>query len=166
MREYYYVIHFVLNYRKGDSRLAVREFNEKDNYELSNKAATASDGVRGCRVKEIIYTEPDPNKTAMSKSVNMQDNGDYEALNTYTMLQGDENIYAIPDIATKMRGSGMGGREDMYDDCVNCNTVSTPATGTAAMQPRGGKRESGLQLYEDPDKPGPTISLRGKFGLH
>ena len=44
MREYYYVIHFVLNYRKCD-RLTAREFVEKDNNEISNRAATASDGV-------------------------------------------------------------------------------------------------------------------------
>ena len=115
-------------------------------------------------MKEIINTEPDLNKTAISKSSNMQDDEDYEVMNTYTMLQGDENIYAVPDIATTTKGSGMGRREDTYDDYVKCNTVCTPAA--TAMQPRGEERENGLQLYEDPDKPGPTTSLRGKFGLH
>ena len=44
-----FLYNIILNYRKCDSRLAVREFNEKDNnYGLSNKAATASDGVREC----------------------------------------------------------------------------------------------------------------------
>ena len=64
----------------------------------------------------------------MSKSVNMrQDDEDYEVMSTYTMLQGDENIYAVPDIATTTRGRGLGRREDTYDDYVKCNTVSTPA---------------------------------------
>ena len=155
MREYYY---FVLNYRKCDSRLAVREFNdsEKDNRELSNKAATLSSAVRGCRVKEIIYTEPDLNKTAISKSVNTQDDEDYEVMNTYTMLQGDEHVYAVPDIATTTRRSGLGRRKNACDDYVKCNAVSTGTPVTTAMQPRGGERESGLHLYEDPDNPGRT----------
>ena len=98
----------------------------------------------------------------------MQDDEHYEILNTSTMQQGDENIYAVPDIATTMRGSGLGRREDVYyDDYVKCNAVSTftPAT-MIAMQARGGERESGLHLYEDPDNPGHITSLRGKFGLH
>ena len=97
-----------------------------------------------------------------------QDDGDYEALNTYTMQQGDENIYAVPDIATTTRRSGLGMREDVYyDDYVKCNAVSIFTPATIAMQPRGGERESGLlHLYEDPDNPGRTTSLRGKFGLH
>ena len=114
-------------------------------------------------MKEIINTEPDLNKTAISKSANMQDDEDYEVMNTYTMLQGDENIYAVPDIASIYNERKRAGK-DTYDDYVKCNTVSTPAT--TAMQLRGGERESGLQLYEDHDKPGPTTSLRGKFGLH
>ena len=148
----------------------MREFNEKDNHELSNKAATASNAVRGCGAKEIIYTEsePDLNGTAMSKSVSMQqDDGDYEVmLSTYTMMQGDENIYAVPDIATSTttRGRGLGRKENTYDEYVQCNAVSIPAI--TAMQPRGGERDNGLQLYEDPDNPGCTTSLRGKFGLH
>ena len=155
-----------MNYRKCNSRLAVREFNEKDNHELSNKATTASNAVRGCRAKEIIYTEPDLNEIAMSKSVSMQqDDEDYEVmLSTYTMMQGDENIYAVPDIATTTTGRELRRREDTYDEYVQCNAVSTPAI--TAMQPRGGERENGLQLYEDPNNPGHTTSLRGKFGLH
>ena len=48
MMEYYcYSLHTDLYYRKCDSRLAGRELNEKDNHELSNKAATASNAVRG-----------------------------------------------------------------------------------------------------------------------
>ena len=117
-------------------------------------------------MKEIIYTEPDLNKTAISKSVNMQDDEDYEVMNTYTMLQGDENVYAVPDIATTTRGRGLGRRKNVCDDYVKDNTVSTCTPATTAMQPRGGERESGLHLYEDPDNPGCTTSLRGKLGLH
>ena len=144
---------YILNYRKCDSRLAVREFNEKDNYGLSNKAATASDGVRGCRVKETVCMEPDHNyhnKIPMGKSVNTQHDGDsedYEDMNNNnyyynnTALQGGDTTYAVPEIATTMRGRD---------------------------QPRGGERESPLHMYEDPDNPGTTTSPgpRGKFGLY
>ena len=83
------------------------------------------------------------------------------------MPEGDDNLYAVPDneiIAATMRGSGLGMREDAYDDYVKCSSVSTPAT--TAMQPSDGERESGLQVYEDPDNPGPgdNTSLKGKFG--
>ena len=137
-----------MNYRKRDSRLAVREFNENDSYKLSNKAATASDGVRGCRVKETVCMEPDynlHNKIPTGKSDNMQDDDDsvdYEDMdNNYTMLQGGDTTYAVPEIATTMRGRG---------------------------QPRGGERESTLHVYEDPDNPGATMSPgpMGKFGLY
>ena len=110
--------------------------------------------------------EPDFNRTtvtAISKSVNTQDDEDYEVMNTQ---QGDENIYAVPDIATTIRGSGLGRREDVCDEYMKCNAVSTCTPATIAMQPRGGVRDSGLHLYEDPDNPGCTTSLRGKFGLH
>ena len=65
-------------------------------------------------MKEIVYTEPDLNKTAISKSVNMQDDEDYEVMNTYTMLQGDENVYAVPDIAPLQREEEGWEGERMY----------------------------------------------------
>ena len=153
-------------------RLAVREFSENDdNYELSDKATTASYAVKRCRAKEIVYTEPDQNKTVITKSVT-QGGGEvgedsYEVMHTYTMLQrdgpgiGDDNIYVVPDnnIATTMRGKGV--REDTYD--VPYNTVNTAAT--IAMGSRGGERESAV--YEDIDNPrATTFRLRAKFELH
>ena len=121
-------------------------------------------------MKESVHTKPDHNfhnKASAEKS----DDEDYEVMNNYTMPDGDDNPYAVPDndiIAAKMRGRGrLEMREDTYDDYVICNTVST-ATSTTSMQPSNGEREStrSLQLYEDPDNPEPdsTTSLKGKFG--
>ena len=125
----------ILNFRKCDSRLAVRdlEFNEKDNYGFNLlKKATASDSVQGCslRVKETVCIEPDyncHNKTPMDKSVNTQDDGDsedYEDMdnnNNYTALQGGDTTYAVPEIATTMRGRDQprgGERESALHACV------------------------------------------------
>ena len=144
-------------------------FNEKDNCKLSNKAATSF--PRDRRVKESVHTKPDHNFHSKA-STEKSDDGDYEVMNNYTMPEGDDNPYAVPDnniIAAKMRGRGrleMG--EDTYDDYVTCDTVNTATTCTSAMQPSNGEREStcSLQLYEDPDNPGPdvTTSLKEKFG--
>ena len=149
----------------------MREFSENDNnYELPNKAATASNAVQRCGVKEIAFAEHDHNTTAIAKSViqgGEVGEDTYEVMNsTYTMLQragiGEDNIYVIPDnnnISTTMRGTGV--REDTYD--MPYNTVNT-AAATIAMQPRSGERES--TVYEVPDNPRATTSrLRMKFEL-
>ena len=99
--------------------------------------------------------EPDyncHNKTPTDKSVNTQHDGDsddYEDMdnnnnyynNIIMALQGGDTTYAVPEIATTMRGRG---------------------------QPRGGERESPLHMYDDPDNQGTTTSPRpkGKFGLY
>jgi hypothetical protein len=133
------------------SRLTAREINVKGNYEISNKAATAPDVPRGCRLKETIHTQPDQEE-------------DYEVMNNYTIQEGGsiggDNIYAVPDniIATAMtqRGSSLEMREDTYYDAyVLCDTVS----GTAATTPGDGEGESGLELYEDLGNPEATSSL-------
>jgi hypothetical protein len=150
----------LFEYRKFHSRLTAREFNVKGNYETSNKAATAPDVPRGCRLKETIHTQPDQEE-------------DYEVMNNYTIQEGGsiggDNIYAVPDniIATAMtqRGSGLGMREDMYDAYVMCDTVSTATTTCTAMQPGDGEGECGLELYEDLGNP--EASSPGKeFKLH
>jgi hypothetical protein len=156
-----------LNYRKFDSRLTAREFriNENDSCEISNKADTSFNVPRGCRMKETACTEPDQkfhNKIAMNKSVNRQDDEDYEVMNNYTMLQGDDNVYDVPDIATTTIGRGPAGiREDTYYyDVPRNNTVTVSrTTATTAMQPGDGEGENGLEVYDDLDNP-------GKFGLH
>ena len=143
------------------------QFNEKDNCKLSNKATT--NVPRGRRVKESVHTEPDHNFHNKA-SADKPDDEDYEIMNNYTIPEGEDNPYAVPDndiIAAKMRGRGrLEMREDTYDDYVICDTVSTATT--SAMQPSNGEREStrSLQLYEDPDNPGPdaTTSLKENLG--
>jgi hypothetical protein len=121
-------------------------------------------------MKETACTEPDQKFHNKNQSINIQDDEDYEIMNTYTMLQGKDNVnvYDVPDIASITRGRGPAGmREDTYyyDAVPHNNTVSRTAA-TTAMQPGDREGENGLGLYEDLDNPRATTSLRGEFGLH
>jgi hypothetical protein len=105
-------------------------------------------------MKETACTEPDQkfhNKIAMNKSVNRQDDEDYEIMNNYTMLQGDDNVYDVPDIATTTRGRGPAGmREDTYYYDVPHNTIVSSTAATTAMQPGDREGENGLEDLNNP----------------